>query len=106
MGTLSYGDGQVAEFDDRALAHLQIVIGAKLRRGECFYFSWVEEGRVSDTRTSLWMNPMIPLVYKFSGSRPPTINRRWIDDLALAANTMSGLRLVPEPANHGNGDHD
>ena len=106
MGTFSYGDGQVAEFDDRALAHLQIVIGAKLRRGECFYFTWIEEGRVSDTRTSLWMNPMMPLLYKFSGSRLPTINRRWIDELALAANTMSGLRLVAEPPNHPGVDND
>ena len=106
MGTLHYGEGQSAEFDDRVLAHLQIVIGAKLRRGESFYFTWIEEHRTGDVRTSLWVNATTPLVYRYQGSRLPTINRRWIDELALAANTMSGLRIVTEPPSHTTGDHD
>lgn len=38
MGSLRY-DGQWVEFDDDVLAHLQIVIIGKLRRGESFLMS-------------------------------------------------------------------
>lgn len=32
MGKLLYGDSEIdIEFDDRALTHIQIVVGAKLR---------------------------------------------------------------------------
>ncbi len=44
MGTLIYGDsGLIVDFDDRVLAHLQIVIGAKLRRHEGFFFTWKDD---------------------------------------------------------------
>jgi hypothetical protein len=43
MGSFHYDVGFSADFEDRLLAHLQIVIGAKLRRGEGFYFSWRDE---------------------------------------------------------------
>ncbi len=38
MGTLTYGTGLCFDFDDRTLAHLQVVMGLKLRRRE-----WLEE---------------------------------------------------------------
>ena len=97
MGTLNYGDAFSADFDDRLLAHLQIVIGAKLRRGEAFYFGWVDDTRVGDGRTTVWMHPAVPIVYKYFGSRQPQINRAWINALTDSANTISGLRVVPEP---------
>lgn len=41
MGTLFYGDNRFAiGIDDRSLAHLQLVILAKLRRDESFSFTW------------------------------------------------------------------
>ncbi|SMQ74980.1 hypothetical protein [Agreia sp. VKM Ac-1783] len=41
MGKLIYGDAEIEiEFDDRALTHVQLVLGSKLRRGESFFFSW------------------------------------------------------------------
>ena len=42
MGTLTYDSKLSASFDDRVLAHLQIVIWAKIRRGEPFSFTWTE----------------------------------------------------------------
>lgn len=39
MGKLYYDSTLNTDIDDRTLAHLQVVIGAKLRRGESFYFS-------------------------------------------------------------------
>lgn len=43
MGKLVYDSTFTAEFDDRLLTHLQIVIGMKLRRGESFMFSWKDD---------------------------------------------------------------
>ena len=36
MGKLTYDSTLTVDFDDRVLAHLQLVIGAKLRRAESF----------------------------------------------------------------------
>ena len=45
MGTMTYDSKLVATFDDRVLAHLQVVIWAKLRRGESFSFTWTDSQR-------------------------------------------------------------
>ncbi|UTT61565.1 ATP-dependent DNA ligase [Microcella humidisoli] len=97
MGTLTYDSTLSADFDDRTLAHLQMVMGAKLRRNEAFYFSWKDDHSIGNGRSVIWMHPTIPISFKFFGSRPPAINREWIDELMLLANTPSGLYLVPEP---------
>jgi hypothetical protein len=104
MGTLSYGKLLAADFDDRVLAHLQIVIGAKLRRGESFYFSWVDDPKVGNGRTTIWLHPSLPIMYKYFGSKQPSINRGWVDAMTESANTMGGLRLVPEPSTVEVGD--
>ncbi|MBD8141130.1 ATP-dependent DNA ligase [Frigoribacterium sp. CFBP 13605] len=98
MGKLAYDRSLTIDFDDRTLAHLQIVIGMKMRRGESFYFSWKDDHQVGDGRTSIWLHPTIPLVYKYYGSRSPAINPAWIHALEVSANTNSGLHIVPEPS--------
>lgn len=97
MGQLIYASTFEARFDDRVLAHLQIVIVAKLRRQEAFAFSWSKPREDGSGRASLWLHPAIPLVFTFSGGRSPTINREWIDALMNSANSSAGLRIVPEP---------
>ena len=98
MGTLIY-DGQTAEIpmDDRALAHLQLVIISKLRRKESFAFSWKDSPAAGDGRSCVWMHPEISLRFKFAGSRAPTINQQWLTALSSSANSSSGLQLIPEP---------
>ena len=98
MGTLIY-DGQTAEIpmDDRALAHLQLVIISKLRRRESFAFSWKDAPAAGDGRSSVWIHPEISLRFKFAGSRPPAINQQWVTALTNSANSSSGLHLIPEP---------
>lgn len=97
MGRLTY-DGTIrVDFDDRLLAHLQLVIGAKIRRGESFHFSWRDDPSIGDGRTVIWIHPASSLSYKFYGSKSPHINRRWLEDLTTAANSSGGLHLVPEP---------
>ena len=97
MGKLIYGSEVSITFEDRLLAHLQFVIGAKLRRNEAFYFGWKDDPRAGDGRSVIWIHPTIPLAFKFFGSRAPAINRDWIDDLMLYANSPNGLVITPEP---------
>jgi hypothetical protein len=98
MGSLTYGNaGVVAEFDDRALTHLQIVITSKLRRRESFLFSWSDTVQQGSGRNSIWLDPTSVLYYRFAGGRPPRINRAWLDVLAASANSGSGLIYTAEP---------
>ncbi|WP_194396411.1 ATP-dependent DNA ligase [Microbacterium atlanticum] len=98
MGKLIYEGAVKVDFDDRTLAHLQVVIGSKLRRGEPFHFTWRDDVSVGDGRTTIWVHPRSVLVYKYYGSKKPQLNPAWIDALAHTANSPSGLYLVPEPA--------
>lgn len=97
MGQLVYASTFEARFDDRVLAHLQVVIVAKLRRQESFAFSWSNAREDGSGRASVWLHPAIPLVFTFHGSRVPTLSRAWIDALMSSANSSGGLRVVPEP---------
>jgi hypothetical protein len=97
LGTLTYDSKLTGTFDDRVLAHLQIVIWSKLRRGEQFAFTWTESQRSGYGRTSIWISPHIPLAFEFFGSKTPLINREWLEALSRAANSTGGLQVVPEP---------
>lgn len=101
MGTLTYDSSLAADFDDRTLAHLQFVIGAKLRRNEPFFFTWKDDPAIGNGRSAIWVHAAIPLTFKFAGSRPPAISRDWIDALMLSANSAGGLHLVPETPHNG-----
>ncbi|MEV4668408.1 ATP-dependent DNA ligase [Microbacterium sp. LWO12-1.2] len=101
MGKFIYEGGVKTEIEDRALTHLQLVITAKLRRGEPFPFSWREDSSVGGGRTTVWIHPGSSLVFKYFGSRQPSINRAWIEALAFTSNAPSGLYLVPEPSESG-----
>jgi hypothetical protein len=98
VGKILYGDSGVEIlFDDRAMAHLQLVIGSKLRRGESFFFSWKDDPSIGDGRSSVWLDTSIPVYFKYNGSRPISINREWIEALTLSANSAGGLQFSPEP---------
>ncbi|MDQ0729072.1 ATP-dependent DNA ligase [Microbacterium sp. W4I20] len=101
MGKFMYEGGVKIEIEDRALTHLQLVISAKLRRGEPFPFTWREDMSVGGGRTTVWLHAGSSLVFKYAGSRQPAINRAWIDALAFTASAPSGLYLVPEPVDDG-----
>lgn len=97
MGRITSDSTTVIEFEDRTLAHLQLVIGAKLRRNESFFFSWKDDPANGDGRSTVWMHATIPLVFKFYGSRLPALNRAWFEAMMATANSSHGLQLVPEP---------
>jgi len=98
VGKILYGDSNMEiVFEDRAMAHLQVVIGAKLRRGESFFFSWRDDVSVGDGRSSIWVDRSIPLYFRYSGSRPITLNREWLEVLTQSANSTHGLQFSSEP---------
>ncbi len=95
MGSLVYGS-MVVEFDDRLLAHLQIVIINKLRRAEPFMMSCRIRADEGSGRGSIWLDPSIPLYFEFSGSRPPAIDRQWLSILHNTADSSRGLVVVAD----------
>jgi hypothetical protein len=97
VGSLQYGnDGPRIEFDDRVLAHLQIVIVAKLRRNEGFQFTWHVADAGGTRRECVWMHSAIPLHFSYDDEDVP-VNRAWLDVLSMTANSAGGLRVVEEP---------
>jgi len=97
MGKLLYGSAGVAiEFDDRTLAHVQLVLGAKLRRHEALFFSWrdVKGG----TRGSIWVSSTLPMYFTFDSDDRQPINRVWLEALIESSNSAQGLWLSQEPA--------
>lgn len=101
MGRFTYDSTVKVDFDDRLLAHLQVVIGAKVRRGESFHFTWIDDDSTGDGRTTVWIHPHVPLAYKFFGKRAAVINRQWVEEMMFSANSVSGLHIVPEPPEEG-----
>lgn len=96
MGTLRYG-GEEFEFSDRVLTHMQVVISAKLRRGENFFFTWPVPAEGGSGRHALWIDNGVPIHFFYSGSRSVGINREWLESLIASASRASGLLLTEEP---------
>lgn len=94
MGILHYGAPAVElPIDDRTLAHLELVIVAKLRRSEGFAFSLADD---TGRRDVVWLSSATTLRFTYDGPMPE-INRVWMQELADVANTPGGLRVTPEP---------
>lgn len=100
MGALVFGPAnQRVDIDDRTLAHLHLIIVAKLRRGETFVFT-CEGATASGSgggRLTIWLHPAMFLAFEFDETKPPPINREWLELLSLTANGSGGLRILPEP---------
>jgi hypothetical protein len=99
VGRLVYGLGSfVADFDDRALAHIKAITLSKLRRNESFAFTCEIPVASGSGHVCLWMNAAIPIQFEFVGSREPTLNREWLEELVQLSNSPGGLHITPEPA--------
>ncbi len=106
MGKFTYEGVTKVDFEDRALLHLQIVIGTKLRRGEPMHFTWKDDPSIGGGRTTVWLHPRCSLVYKYYGSRAPQPNSAWLEALMHTANSPTGLYLMPEPQTPAHAAHD
>jgi hypothetical protein len=97
MGTIYYGGASTpVHIEDRALAHLKVVIATKLRRGESFTLSWTHPDDQPRGRSTLWLHPSIPLRFVFEDPEPAVLSREWIEELANSANSSGGIMLVAE----------
>jgi hypothetical protein len=97
VGQLIYGStGATVEIDDRTLAHLKVVMITKLRRGEGFAFSWEEDVKDGSGRSTIWVHPAVSLQFKFFGTRQPSMNKLWLEELMSSANSGGGLHVLPE----------
>jgi hypothetical protein len=98
VGTIRYaGSDLPMKFEDRFLAHLQVVIAAKLRRGEGFVFSWTDPPETANGRNSMWIDSHISIEFRFSYAARAPINPDWIELLFTSSNTTNGLVALPEP---------
>ena len=97
MGTLHYGLAtEPIHIEDRALAHLKVVIATKLRRQESFTLSWRHPDGEAGGRSTVWLHPSIPLRFMFDDPEPPPLNPKWIEALMQSANSSGGISLVEE----------
>jgi hypothetical protein len=95
VGTLHYGSPATGfALDDRTLAHIELVMMAKLRRQESFAFAITDEK--TQLRQAVWISPVTALRFEYDAPMPE-INRLWLQDLVDTANSSGGLRIVPEP---------
>src|SRR6478735_4899026 len=82
-----YGDsGTPIHIEDRALAHLKVVIATKLRRDESFTVSWRHPEDQPRGRSTVWMHPSIALRFVFDEPEPPELSRSWLEDSVSLAN--------------------
>lgn len=97
MGLLYYGDNAIPlVIEDRALAHVKVVVTAKLRRNESFTLSWVHPEGEAPGRSTIWLSPAIPLKFVFENPEPPRLNPAWLDQLAASASGAGVITLIPE----------
>lgn len=95
MGKLHYGNHEF-EMDDRQLAHLQLIIGVKLRRGENFFMAWKSPASSGEGRRAVWIDNGVPIYFEYAGGRDPKLNFAWAEKLADAAGKGGGLIIMAE----------
>lgn len=94
MGRLYYGGPDSAiEIEERALAHLKLVVTTKLRRGESFTLSWTHAPHQQPGRSTIWLHPAIPLRFEFDAPEPAELSARWLEELAHSSHSTGGIRM-------------
>lgn len=94
MGKLYYGSAdEPIEVSDRLLAHLKFVATTKLRRQESFALNILHPACEDAGRTTLWVQPAIPLRFVFGSAEAESLDRELIRQLADDANTTGGMTI-------------
>jgi hypothetical protein len=94
MGQLFYGSSeQPIRIPDRVLAHVKVVIATKLRRGESFTMSWRHVDDEAGGRSTIWIQPSIPLRFVFGSVEPEILDPALLQTYANSANSSSGLTI-------------
>lgn len=94
MGKIIYdGEDRPILIDDRALAHLKVVIATKLRRHESFTLTWQNATAEPGGRSTIWLHPSIPLQFVFDTPETPELDRGWIERMMHEANSTGDIAL-------------
>ncbi|MCD2168900.1 hypothetical protein LPW41_04225 [Microbacterium sp. JC 701] len=105
MAKLYYGTTtEPISIDDRMLAHVKVVVATKLRRGESFTLSWIHGADEPAGRSTIWLQPSIPLRFVFDSEQPEALDQNLLKRMANDANSSRGLSLdisMDEPAQTG-----
>lgn len=96
MGVLRFGREAAQEFEDRLLAHLKVVIQARLRRKESFFVGWRESVSSNTQRMRVWISPTTPLVFEFDSREVPLLNPLWLHALDEATNSSRDISVMTE----------
>jgi hypothetical protein len=104
MGTFYYGGGHGDlpagfDLDDVLLAHLKLVIIAKLRLGESFIITVPALEHGCQVREALWVNPSIPMRFVMDQPDGPLLDHHRLESLMIQANTLGGIVLQAESTN-------
>ncbi|MFJ4037400.1 hypothetical protein ACIPVB_04900 [Microbacterium sp. NPDC090007] len=98
MAKLFYGTtAEPIVIDDRMLAHVKVVAATKLRRGESFTLSWVHGDDEPIGRSTIWLQPSIPLRFVFDSEQPEALDQNLLKRMANDANSSRGLSLDIDP---------
>jgi len=93
MGHLFYGTStESIRIPDRLLSHIKVVTTTKLRRSESFTLSWAHVDGAPG-RSTLWIQPAIPLRFVFDSAEPETLNSAVLKDMADRAGSSAGLSV-------------
>jgi hypothetical protein len=97
MGYLYYGNTTTpVHFPDRLLAHMKVVMATKLRRNESFTMSWRHPDDAIGARSTLWIQPAIPLRFVFESAEAEMLDPQLLKEMANSANSSAGLTLDVE----------
>jgi len=97
LGTFTYDSTLRAEFDGGLLAHVQLVLGSKLHRNEWLFFSRPKPVELDGGRTTVRVNPSVPLFFDHTPQTMSEMNREWVDELSKSASSNLGRHLVDDP---------
>lgn len=94
MGILFYGNqSEPVTIPDSLLAHVKVVLSTKLRRNEAFTLSWRHADDATPGRTTLWIQPSIPLRFVFDSDQPEALDPALLQQFANQANSSGGLTI-------------
>lgn len=104
MGYLHIGQtGFVTAIDDRALAHLKVVVLSALRKDQRLSLTLSRGTAEGGGRETFWIHPGTDLRFSFLGGRPPRLNPSWLRIMVASCQADTGLYIMDEPAGRPGG---
>ncbi len=91
---LFYGNASSPiQMPDRLLAHVKVVMATKLRRSESFTLSWTHSAAEPPGRSTIWLQPSIPLRFVFDSAENDKLDQGLLAQMAREASSSGGLSV-------------